>query len=218
MQGDNIIFSNLMFLKSIRVSVNHYEQNIEIVERKGMGYPDTVCDNAVERVSAEFSKFYVEEFGSIMHHNVDKALLVGGGSKATYKGGKVIKPIEFMITGRATKYNGTKVLPIEDIATEAIKKCFSDVFRFLGVQKHLIVNVKIGLESTDLVELYDGIGKGEVPLSNDTSYGTGFYPFDELENTVYRTEKLLNGQPVKHKYPYTGEDIKIMGIKEVRLN
>ena len=76
------------------------------------------------------------------------------------------------------------------------------------------IKVKIRPGSKELVELYERIGKGDIPLSNDTSIGTGFYPFDELENIVYKTEKFLNSPQTKIDYPFIGEDIKIMGIRE----
>ena len=50
-----------------------YEQDIEIVERKGLGHPDTICDMAVENVSNKISEFYLQEYGAIMHYNVDKS-------------------------------------------------------------------------------------------------------------------------------------------------
>ncbi len=31
------------------------EQNLEIVERKGIGHPDTICDSILDRVSIELS-------------------------------------------------------------------------------------------------------------------------------------------------------------------
>lgn len=191
-----------------------YEQDVEIVERKGIGHPDTICDKAAEQVSVELSKFYLKEFGSIMHHNVDKALLVGGVSNPGYNGGKITKPIEFIIAGRATSMKNEKDLPINEIAIKAIKNYFKRLLRHLDVDRDLAINVKIRPGSIDLVELYERIGKGEVPLSNDTSYGTGFYPFDKLENSVYATEKFLNSNDVKKQYPYIGEDIKVMGIRE----
>ena len=149
-----------------------------------------------------------------MHYNVDKALLVGGKSRPSYNGGKVYKPIEFIIAGRATMDNSATESAIKDLAAEAVSDHFDNVIRFLDVDKHLKVKVRIRQGSGELVELYKRLSKGEVPLSNDTSIGTGFYPFDELESTVYKTEKLLNSETTKKDYPYLGEDIKVMGIRE----
>ena len=76
---------------------------VEIVERKGIGHPDTICDALAEELSIALSKFYLERFGLILHHNVDKALLWGGAARAGFGGGEVLQPIELFLAGRATR-------------------------------------------------------------------------------------------------------------------
>ncbi len=44
----------------------------EIVERKGIGHPDSVCDAAADACSRALCKYYFETFGRYYHHNVDK--------------------------------------------------------------------------------------------------------------------------------------------------
>src|ERR1700732_3947670 len=75
---------------------------VEIVERKGIGHPDSIIDGACEAVSIALSNYYLDKFGVIFHHNVDKGLLVGGKSSAIFGGGKVIDPIYILVAGRAT--------------------------------------------------------------------------------------------------------------------
>ena len=196
------------------------EQDIEIVEREGLGHPDTICDYIAEEISIALSKYYIGEFGSIMHHNVDKALLIGGMAEPSYNGGRITKPIEIVIAGRAIKEKGGKKLPIEEIAEQAAKKFLSRQIKHLNVESQIVINSKIGPGSGELIELFSRFSKGEVPLSNDTSAGAGFYPLDTLEKTVYETEKFLNSPEVKRIYPFVGEDVKVMGIRnkeEIRL-
>ena len=190
-----------------------YEEDSEIVERKGIGHPDTICDNVAEQVSIALSKYYLDEFGVVMHHNVDKGLLVGGIASPFYNGGEIVEPIELTIVGRAIKEKNRRSLPVDEIAIEAMRKWLKENIRHLDVENHIITKVKIRPGSQGLVELFERFGKGEVPLSNDTSIGAGFYPFDELEKTVYKTEKLLNSGETKRKYPFIGEDIKVIGIR-----
>ena len=52
--------------------------DVEIVERKGLGHPDTICDLVMERISQALSQAYVKYYGRILHHNCDKGLLVAG--------------------------------------------------------------------------------------------------------------------------------------------
>ncbi|MFW9808133.1 MAG: methionine adenosyltransferase, partial [Candidatus Thorarchaeota archaeon] len=44
---------------------------VEIVERKGKGHPDTLCDKAAEELSVRLSQYYMEVFDQVQHHNVD---------------------------------------------------------------------------------------------------------------------------------------------------
>ncbi|HEX3033748.1 MAG TPA: methionine adenosyltransferase [Thermodesulfobacteriota bacterium] len=190
-----------------------YEEDVEIVERKGIGHPDTICDNVAEQVSIALSRYYLEEFGAVMHHNVDKGLLVAGIADPSYGGGKVVKPIEVVIAGRGIKDKNGSSLPIDEITVEAVNRWLRQNIRHLDTEKDVVTKVKIRPGSRDLIELFEGFGRGGVPLSNDTSIGVGFYPLDELEKSVKRTEGLLNSDEIKKEYPFIGEDIKVIGVR-----
>lgn len=190
-----------------------HEEYVEIVERKGIGHPDTICDSVAERVSIALSGYYLEEFGVVMHHNVDKGLLIGGIASPSYGGGDIVKPIEITVVGRGIKERNGRPLPIDEIAKEAVLKWLEQNIRHLDVERHVGINVKIRPGSRDLIELFERFGGGDVPLSNDTSIGVGFYPLDELERCIKKTEALLNSPETKGVYPFIGEDIKVIGIR-----
>jgi len=186
----------------------------EIVERKGIGHPDTICDSLAEELSVELSKLYIKELGAIMHHNVDKALLVGGKANARFGGGDVISPIEIFLVGRALREVNDKEFPVDELAIDMAHSWLKKHIRNLDPTKHITIQTRIKTGSKDLVELFDRFQKkGEVPLSNDTSFGVGFAPFSELENIVFYTEKLLNSDDIKKIHPELGEDIKVMGVR-----
>ncbi|NIP38964.1 MAG: methionine adenosyltransferase [Candidatus Dadabacteria bacterium] len=191
-----------------------YEQEIEIVERKGIGHPDTICDLAAEQVSIALCRLYLSEFGKIMHHNVDKALLVGGSTNPEYKGGKVVRPMELIIAGRATMEKNGKSLPVEQATEEAIKRYLSKTIINLNIENSVKLNIKIRPGSSELTELFGRFGGEQIPFSNDTSIGTGFYPFDETEQVVYKIERFLNSHKIKKKSPFIGEDIKVMAVRQ----
>ena len=194
------------------------DESIEMAERKGLGHPDTVCDYVTEQISIELCKYYLKEFGAIMHHNVDKALLIAGQSEPAYGGGKIIKPITLIITGSATHQVKGKTIPVEKIAIETTKKWLKENIRHLDVEKNVQIVSKIHSGSDDLVELFNRFGKGEVPLANDTSFGAGFYPTTPLEDTIIKIEELLNESTTKDKFPFVGEDIKVMGVRTYSEN
>lgn len=186
---------------------------IEMAERKGLGHPDTICDSIAEEVSIALSKYYLDEFGSILHHNVDKALLVGGKSLPAFKGGEIIQPFEIYIAGRATDEVKGKKVPVEEIAINTAKGWLNKNIRFLNTESNVIVIPKIRSGSQDLVELFQRFGAGQTPLANDTSFGVGFFPLSLLEEKVLEIEGLLNSVHTKEAFPFIGEDIKVMGVE-----
>ncbi len=191
-----------------------YSQSAEIVERKGTGHPDTICDSIAEELSVELCRLYLQEFGAIMHHNVDKALLVGGVAHPTFGGGEVISPIEIYLVGRALSEKEGRLLPVDEIAIEVTRRWIRENIRHLDPDRHVIVQPRIKPGSRDLVDLFMRFQqKGEVPLANDTSFGVGFAPLDDLERIVLETERFLNSPALKEKHPEVGEDIKVMGVR-----
>ncbi len=190
------------------------EQPVEIVERKGTGHPDTICDALGEELSIALSELYRKECGAIMHHNVDKALLIGGIAEPKFGGGSMISPIEIYLTGRAINEINGKRLPVEELAIETAHKWLKENIPNLDVTKHVIIHPKLKPGSKDLVELFERFQlKGEIPLANDTSFGVGHAPFDDIETIVYEVERALNSKEFKKDNPYLGEDIKVMGVR-----
>lgn len=201
---------------NIHIQSISLHSEFEMAERKGIGHPDTICDSIAEEVSIALCNYYLDEFGSIQHHNVDKALLVGGKSLPAYKGGKIIQPIELYIAGRATNEVKGKIIPVEEIAISTAKNWLRNNIRFLDTEKHIIIIPKIRSGSDDLVELFQRFSNGETPLANDTSFGVGFYPYTFLEEKVLEMENLLNNKHTKELFPFIGEDIKVMGVQTLQ--
>jgi len=186
---------------------------IGMAERKGIGHPDTICDEITEQISVELCKYYLKEFGIVLHHNIDKALLIGGQSKPAYGGGKVTQPISLILAGRATSEVEGKKIPVDEIAVETARNWIQQNMAHLNPTKDVEIISKIRSGSSDLVELFSRFGKGEMPLANDTSFGAGFYPTSTMENCIIAIEELLNHSKTKTNYPFIGEDIKVMGVE-----
>jgi len=194
------------------------EHSVEFVERKGLGHPDYIADSVAEELSILLCKEYTERFGAVLHHNVDKVLLVGGQSCPAFGSGDIISPIYIIMSGRATTEvdaGGKRTyLPVGRLAVKAAKEWIGRNLRFLDPEKHVIVDHKIGKGSADLVCIYDT--KMGRPCSNDTSFGVGYAPFDTLENIVFDAERFLNSPAMRKKIPELGEDIKVMGLRHGR--
>jgi S-adenosylmethionine synthetase len=185
----------------------------EIVERKGIGHPDTICDALAENLSVALSRYYRDRFGAILHHNVDKALLSGGAARPAFGGGEVLEPIEIYLAGRATADFGNMKIPVDEIAVEASHEWLKRNIRYLDVEHHVRIIPRIRPTSPDLAELFVRQRAAGAPLANDTSFGVGFAPLDELEQIVLAVEQRLNAGETKRAHPEIGEDIKVMGAR-----
>lgn len=199
------------------------EQSVEIVERKGQGHPDYIADGISEYVSLYLSRYYLQKYGVILHHNVDKTLVVGGQARPVFGGGEVIQPIYILVSGRATveirRGGDVERVPVGPIILEAARKWIKENFRYLNPDRHVVIDYRIGQGSADLTGVYE-LGVKSVPLANDTSIGVGYAPLSSLENLVYRVERTLNSAEFKSRLPEVGEDVKVMGVrvgKDIRL-
>jgi len=194
------------------------ELEVELVERKGLGHPDYISDAVAEEASRALSEYYIKRFGRILHHNLDKVLLVGGQASPHFGGGEVIHPIYIIVSGRATievrTEGGVEQVPVGSLIVGAAKRWIRENFRFLDPETHVIVDYKIGKGSVDLIGIFEN--RSSVPRANDTSFGSGFYPLSPLETLVLQTERLLNSREFKGKHPEVGEDIKVMGLRRGR--
>jgi len=187
-------------------------RQIEIVERKGIGHPDTVCDALAEALSVALSRHYLDRFGMILHHNVDKVLLRAGVSRPAFGGGKVVEPFEVYFAGRASdRYQGIAV-PIDELVTETARDWLAAHFHALDAERHVRVHNLLHPGSADLVELFQRQQASGVALANDTSCGVGYAPLSPLEGLVLEVERSLNGPAFKARFPAAGEDIKLMGL------
>ncbi len=194
-------------------------ENPEIVERKGIGHPDSVCDAVADACSRALCAYYLEHYDRVYHHNVDKAALVGGTAKPTYGGGMIIQPQYFLIVGRAINQILTQCgteskldyIPVATICIETQRIELAKIFRNLDLNRDIQFDYAVRPGSIDLTGVFDSSHHSEeVPLANDTSFGVGFAPFSDVENITLEAERLLNSAKFKDKCKGSGEDIKVM--------
>ena len=187
------------------------DQDVEIVERKGIGHPDSICDGIAEAVSRGLSRLYLDRVGKVLHYNTDETQLVAGRAAPAFGGGEVLSPIYVLITGRATSEYEGETLPVERTALESARAYLNEHIPELDVGVDVTLDVKLGEGSGDLQDVFGE--EGQVPMANDTSFGVGHAPLTETEQIVLDVERELNGQyGVDH--PELGPDIKVMGKRE----
>ena len=190
------------------------EQQVEIVERKGNGHPDTICDSVMEAVSVALCGAYLREYGAILHHNIDKGLLAAGRADIRFGGGTILQPMELLIGDRATFGIANRTLPVEEIAVEAAQRWFRENLPHVDPERHVRYRLLLAPGSEELAGIFGREGK--IMPANDTSAAVGFYPLSGTEKSVLALEKFLNGDEFKQRFPDTGEDVKVMGLRHGR--
>lgn len=186
-------------------------QPLEIVERKGIGHPDTICDSIVERVSIELCKHYLREVGTVLHYNVDKALLAAGEVECKFGGGVVKRPMLLVVGDRATFAAGKLNFPVEEIVVSTAKDWFKEHLRFVDPEQHVRYQIELKPGSAALRDIFEC--KQALLGANDTSAAVGYAPLSPTELLVLEVERMLNSKQFKREFPETGEDVKVMGVR-----
>lgn len=189
------------------------DRPVEIVERKGLGHPDSICDALAEEFSLELSRFYLEQVGRILHHNVDKALLAAGVARPRFGGGAVDEPMRIMLAGRATLACDGVIAPIAELAEHSTRRWIEQHLRALDAERHVEVSSLVRAGSSELVELFDDQDRERRALANDTSCGVGYAPLSDVERLALAVEQHLNSHQVHTAEPALGEDVKVMAVR-----
>jgi S-adenosylmethionine synthetase len=187
------------------------KRRIELVERKGLGHPDTICDSVVEAASVALGRLYLERAGVIAHYNVDKALLVAGQCVKRFGGGEVTRPIELIVGDRATDVLNGRSLPVVETVRHAVDEWVGANLPGVRPGKDLVTRVALAPGSEELRRVY-AEGPTEI-ASNDTSGASGYAPLSPTEELVLATERYLNSREFKAAFPDTGQDVKVMGVR-----
>lgn len=187
-------------------------QQVELVERKGVGHPDSICDAIMEAVSVALSQAYIERAGRVLHHNIDKGLLVAGQTTPALGGGSVDAPMRLIFGDRATNHWNDQHIDVNEIAEATARWWLDDNLRFVKPEDHLVFQNEIQPGSPELVDIFER----DVVGANDTSAAVGYAPLTETERIVLATERRLNSRAFKARYPEAGEDVKVMGARQGR--
>lgn len=197
-----------------------------IVERKGLGHPDTLADHLAERLSRAYSRYTVEQFGAVLHHNFDKLALLGGASEVRYGGGKMTAPVRVLVNGRAAPVCGGESIPVLEIVEAEVREFFAE--RLPEILGHLDISFNITSNSSPGAVLtgatvpdrnrwfnprsVDDLQERHVRLSNDTSFGTGWAPENLFETFVRELVNRFSGQSdFTQFHAWCGSDVKLMG-------
>jgi S-adenosylmethionine synthetase len=188
------------------------QQQVEIVERKGKGHPDSICDGVAEAISLALCREYTATFGRILHHNTDKMMLVAGSSEPRLGGGRVLVPMRLVLGDRATSEYQGKRIAIGEIAQASAKCWLRQHLRFVDPELHVVYQNELQGGSPELTDIFER----QVIGANDTSAAVGYAPLTETESLVLAAEQWLNATDFQRRFPEAGEDVKVMGVRRHR--
>jgi S-adenosylmethionine synthetase len=198
---------------------------VTLVERKGWGHPDTLADHLAERLSRAYSRYSLQKFGVVLHHNFDKLGLLGGSSEVRYGSGRMVDPVRVLVNGRAARSCGNVEIPLDELLTEEVRAFFTDRLPELG--SHLVIELNVTANSSPgavLTEVTtpersrwfapssaDDLRERACLLANDTSLGTGWAPENHIEGFVRSLVDYFSGpSQFRMSHAWCGSDVKIM--------
>ncbi len=187
-------------------------REVEMVERKGRGHPDSICDALAEAFGIALTRFYHERCGSVLHHNVDKVLLAAGASAPRLGGGEVIAPFDIYLGGRATQDVDGTTVPIADIAEQTSRAWLRANLHALDAERHVRIHPVVRAGSPVLSALI-ARERTQRSRANDTSFAVGYAPPSRLEQIVLAVEQALTAPSTVAAHPMLGEDVKVMGVR-----
>jgi len=194
----------------------------ELVERKGIGHPDTMCDAIAERASRRYAEYCLAQFGRVAHHWFDKVMIFGGEADIDYGRGEMTKPYTVLFAGKGAYRFGDREIPLQRILFEATAEVLAEVTTGFDADKHLVVQCEIvdhqgagrGHSRYRPQVLDDLIEIGDPRLvSNDCNLLHGYAPLSRLEQLVLGVEQHINGAEFKRVNPDTGWDVKVFGSR-----
>lgn len=207
-------------MKNIKINDDYIdveENNIEIIERKGLGHPDTLADKLAEECSRVYSNYCMEKFGCVLHHNFDK-LYIGAGC-FRYENGVVnmYQPVKVYLNGRASNVMNGEKIDIDMLLRPVIKKYLASILPRLDVERELEININC-TQNTKVHNWFTPESIEDVPdavkvFANDTSLCVAHYPFTLCEQIAFSAEQFFWKYDKNYavpKYDDIGQDIKIM--------
>ena len=194
---------------------------VEVVERKGLGHPDTLADALAERMSIAYSRFCLEKFGAVLHHNLDKLYLRGGHARTEPGLFEMTAPVTLTIGGRVS--TTFSAIPIdhrglfEQVAHEYLPAVLPDFDARTWLRIEHATNDHSRYPTwfhprslADLPEL-------DHATASDTVAVTAWYPNTPTEDLVLALERHLNQQGGGPRHTHLGQDIKVMAARRNRL-
>lgn len=209
-------------MKGLQVTYDYCDPSLgvfEVVERKGVGHPDSLADALANEVSIAYSRHCLEKVGMIPHHNVDKLYIGAGHYKNDYGVCERLSPIIVRVNGRMSSVFGDVDLDIEQLQMSAVRGYMRQVMPTitdddLVIEPNTTQYTKVAYWFTP--RNLDDIPDATNPKANDTSVCIGHWPPTPTESLAYQLERYfwteVSGYAVP-RFAEIGQDVKVMVVR-----
>lgn len=212
----------------INISRDWYDpeaHHLEIVERKGLGHPDTLADALADEVSRQYSQYCLSQFGVVPHHNVDKLYIGAGLFERDFGSSSMVRPVRVQINGRMSNTMNGEEIPLVEIQTTAVRCYLGSVLPHLdcGSDLEIVCN---STQHTMKPYWFSPRNLGDIPeasgslRANDTSVCVSHWPRTPCERIAFELEQSLwvvsTGEVLIPRFAGVGQDVKVMVVRQDR--
>lgn len=191
----------------------------EVIERKGVGHPDSLADLLAESFSQRYSLYGLEAFGAIPNHWVDKTTLVGARSHVHFGGYSIDSPARAYLIGKITQAVGDQFIPIDRIFRDAIGDLLPAATGACSIAPHVepVVENTAGIAADHPARFYRPSQGGDLTgtaalRANDTVFCSAYAPATALHRLAIDVENFAVGPDLGDDLP-TGRDVKVMLVR-----
>ncbi len=212
------------FLTLNRGCLDPNEQPFEIVERKGLGHPDSLADGLADAISIAYSKYCLDRFGVVPHHNLDKVYIGGGHFLRDYGSRTMLAPIQLIVNGRISNSMDGSEIDVQSIQREAASEFLAPLMPHLDVEQHLEIHPN-ATQHTQRDFWFSPRSREDLHelsrlKANDTSLCVAYAPLSVCELlTIVLEQAFWNVQEDGGRVPRwtdIGQDIKVMVLRNGR--
>lgn len=191
---------------------------VEVVERKGLGHPDTLADALAERMSVAYSRHCLERFGAVPHHNLDKVYLRGGHARTDLGTFEMTDPVTLLIGGRVSTTFGGKpvghVAMFEAIAHDYLEKVLPNFDHRQWLRIEHATTDRSRFPSWFHPAGHEDLPELTTPTASDTAAVTAWWPNTPTEDLVLAIERNLNQRGAGPRDRRVSQDVKVMAIRQ----
>jgi S-adenosylmethionine synthetase len=194
----------------------------EVVERKGLGHPDTIADLVADQFSFLYSRYCLTTFDQVLNHAIDKLTLVGAATRVRMGGFEVIEPVNILLIGNVTPSVASTRIPINDIFHEAVESVMSFCLGDASILRHTnLITYNTFSSAADRSRnfyLPDSMSQAREIMngerhSNDTVFCTGFASPTPLEELAVELELAVTSPRSRPQWPSVGTDVKVLALR-----